>query len=1024
MAHLPTREVSPKQPGLRRHVLNADVEQAVAALATPRSEDSRGQAEIELAWMLRQRDGQRALALADAAEARLLAQGGAVPPALRARLALVRGEVLWLQAALDAAQAQVAIAWEAASELGDGYALSDGHWLLAWIAADRGDLDARDTELALSVDAARRAGDALRADIGEAALARSWVFRDLNAAVQRWGARYQGRALDMDPALAVWVADYCALVASKSQQMGPAVAYGVRMHEAALATGQLTRAITAASNVGFDLTRLNDLQGALEWLQQALDLARSRSWPGSLGVCLTETAETLRRLGRLDAAQALLDEALVVLRPLGRSRWQALALNYRGDLELDRGDPAAALLQFEQLRTLADALNQADLQAIARRGQAHALSYLDRPVEALRVAKAALALAQQQGDAYNQISALRVLADIHARHPDVDDDAGRALPYLQQALQIAGAIEGFATPAELLEATARELAKRGDHAAAYQLCQQALAARDRSHSEQISQRAVAMQIRQQTAQVRAEAEHHRQLAAAEARRAETLQHTGATLERLGAVGQAITATLELDAVLQTLRRHAGELLDASTLGIYLMDADGQRLRSALLIEDECELAPDLVDLSSDLRHAARCARQGVEIAIERAAADADPSQVPGSLATLSALFAPLLIGDRLLGVITVQSLRPAAYGERERLVLRSLAAYGAIALDNAAAYRQLALAHHELQLLSELSGALQACPDLTAAAACLARYGPQLLPDSRAVLYTQDASGVYGKCVAWGAAAAVVAVPDGVLITDCAALQLGQPQWWLHGGPLQQCQHARRWLPEEGLQGCLPLLADGSPFGLLQVALGTPPSGTSADRRQPLALALIEQSALALANLRLRDALSEQALRDPLTGVYNRRYLDETLPRELLRCQRGATRLAVAMIDVDYFKRINDSYGHAFGDRVLQAIAATLLSVFRRSDVVCRYGGEEFLVVLQEVGLDAAAQRVEALLRAVRGLHLEYQGQPLPAMSVSIGLAAFPQHGGDASGLVAAADAALYQAKQAGRDRMQVASAP
>jgi diguanylate cyclase (GGDEF)-like protein len=1022
MSHLPARDLS--LPGIwpPRHLAEAELvllrRRLIGAPGPQQVVD-----QVALAWALRQRDSREAMALAERAEAALAALGEGRAACLHARLALVRAEVRWLFAELDASQAQVAAALSIFERSADGSGVSDCHWLLAWIAADRGDHAQRDAALASSIAAAAGAGDGLRAEQGEAALARSTVFRDFHAAVDRWGGRYLGRALDMDPALVVWVADFCALVSSKSQRIGPAVAYGVRMHDAALATGQLQRAMTAASNIGFDLTRLNDLHAALDWMQQGLELARRTGWPASLAVCLTETAETLRRLGRLDSARALLDEALQVLRPLGRSRWYALALNYRGDLELDRGDHAAALLQFEQLRELADTLGQADLQAIARRGQAQALSHLDRPGEALDAAEAALALAEAQEDAYNQIAALRVIADIGQRHRDrgiADASSATPLAQLRRALAIAAGIEGYATPAELFEALARELAHAGSFEAAFDCCLQALDARDRNHHEQANQRAEAMQIQAQTAAARAEAEQQRLLAASEARRAETLQQTSATLQQLGAAGQAITATLDLDDVLQTLRWHVGELLEGDCFGIYLIEGDGRHLRSALLAEEGRDLPVDEIALDNPLRHAARCARERREIALDRDAWDADPSQLEGSLATLSALFAPLLVGERLLGVLTLQSTRRRAYGERERLIFRSLAAYGAIALDNASAYRQLAQAHRELRLLSELSAELQASPGLTEAGACLARFGPQLLPGSSARLWVVDADGGCREVDHWGGGTAVRAVDDAFATDSCLALSSMQPLWQRAADRQMQCRHWPQAPSVTGLRACLPMVAEGLAFGLLQLEFDAAPAGLANDRRQPLALALTEQTALALANLRLREALREQSIRDPLTGLHNRRYLDETLPRELARCRRGNGGLAVAMIDVDHFKRINDSGGHAFGDRVLQAIAGTLQAVFRRSDVVCRYGGEEFLVLLPDVGLPAAAQRVDMLMQAVRGLRIEQPDRCERRVSISVGLALFPDHGEDAAALLLAADAALYLAKAGGRDTVRM----
>jgi diguanylate cyclase (GGDEF)-like protein len=163
--------------------------------------------------------------------------------------------------------------------------------------------------------------------------------------------------------------------------------------------------------------------------------------------------------------------------------------------------------------------------------------------------------------------------------------------------------------------------------------------------------------------------------------------------------------------------------------------------------------------------------------------------------------------------------------------------------------------------------------------------------------------------------------------------------------------------------------------------------------------------------------LREQAVTDPLTGLYNRRYLWEFLRREWIRAKRKDDTLAVIMIDLDHFKRINDDHGHEAGDYVLMAVAGLLRNRIRSSDIVCRYGGEEFALVLPEATLENARLRAEDIRVAIRSLDLTYQGEPLGRITASLGIALFPDHVSDPDALMHAADAALYEAKGAGRDR-------
>ena len=171
----------------------------------------------------------------------------------------------------------------------------------------------------------------------------------------------------------------------------------------------------------------------------------------------------------------------------------------------------------------------------------------------------------------------------------------------------------------------------------------------------------------------------------------------------------------------------------------------------------------------------------------------------------------------------------------------------------------------------------------------------------------------------------------------------------------------------------------------------------------------------------LQQGLREQALRDPLTGLFNRRHLDEILPRVLAHMLALHRDVAVLMVDADHFKRINDTYGHRCGDVVLTALGAYLSDHFRSGDIVCRYGGEEFFVLLPGASLEAAHAKACRLCETVRSLPIEALGHQL-SLTLSIGLALSPLHGEDAESVVMAADEALYQAKRQGRDRVCVAA--
>ncbi|VXD22690.1 putative Diguanylate cyclase [Planktothrix serta PCC 8927] len=219
---------------------------------------------------------------------------------------------------------------------------------------------------------------------------------------------------------------------------------------------------------------------------------------------------------------------------------------------------------------------------------------------------------------------------------------------------------------------------------------------------------------------------------------------------------------------------------------------------------------------------------------------------------------------------------------------------------------------------------------------------------------------------------------------------------------------------------CVPMIAQGDALGLL--CLASHKSGQLSEDQQRLATSVAEHIALALANLKLREALEYQSIRDSLTGLYNRRYLEESLEREINRAQRQKFNLGVIMIDIDHFKHYNDTFGHEAGDIVLQQLGNVLQKNIRGSDIACRYGGEEFTLILPEVSLEIVQERAENIRVEVQKLKLKHHDLDLGQITLSLGIALFPSQGLTGESVVRAADSALYQAKQQGRNRVCVFS--
>ena len=326
--------------------------------------------------------------------------------------------------------------------------------------------------------------------------------------------------------------------------------------------------------------------------------------------------------------------------------------------------------------------------------------------------------------------------------------------------------------------------------------------------------------------------------------------------------------------------------------------------------------------------------------------------------------------------------------------------------------RQLA---DTLRRLSYLGEMLQSCREPDEAIAVIERALPPLLPDMSGCLSLINASqnSVEAR-MHWGVRgtdlAESVFAPD-----DCWALRRSQAHPGFGEIAAPTCPHLVHAGVTAGHMLCLPLSAQGQILGVLSLVAEHAFDPGSRE----LMLTVGDQLALAIANLRLQQSLREQTIRDPLTGLFNRRYLEASLPRELARAERRKSHVALLMLDLDYFKRYNDSHGHDAGDALLGQFGNTLAHLCRGEDIACRYGGEEFTVLLVDIDAESALVRAEAIRSATSRIELRHRGQRLPAPSVSVGIA-MSSDGILPEELKRAADQALYRAKREGRDRVVV----
>jgi diguanylate cyclase (GGDEF)-like protein len=341
--------------------------------------------------------------------------------------------------------------------------------------------------------------------------------------------------------------------------------------------------------------------------------------------------------------------------------------------------------------------------------------------------------------------------------------------------------------------------------------------------------------------------------------------------------------------------------------------------------------------------------------------------------------------------------------------------------------------NREATLVSQMAGLLQVSETSEEAYSVVGRAGRMLFP---------------------GTIGALLVVPESRLVVEVATSwgdpelerKLFEPQdcWALRGGRVHRmddpagdptCPHVTD--ASRGEYVCIPLTALGTTLGVLHIqaladeaagegehdeATAGPAAAVAArldDDVRDLALRVAEHLALAMANFRLRETLQVQSTRDALTGLFNRRYMEESLERELHRAAREEQPLALLLLDIDNFKLFNDRLGHAAGDNLLRSLGEFLLAQVQRADVPCRYGGEEFVVILPKASKEDAFRRAERLREDARAQWLAYG----PGVTMSIGVAAYPEDGTTTRTLLDAADAALYRAKAAGRDRVVVAGA-
>ena len=332
----------------------------------------------------------------------------------------------------------------------------------------------------------------------------------------------------------------------------------------------------------------------------------------------------------------------------------------------------------------------------------------------------------------------------------------------------------------------------------------------------------------------------------------------------------------------------------------------------------------------------------------------------------------------------------------------------------------------ETSLLSDLIEQLQSCQNIEEISNISTQYIRKFFPASQGAIFLIDSATEIAEAVSvWGVSVSTEKI---FIPWNCWAIRRGRLHLVDDAHPGLLCGHIFGSKISQYI--CIPMMAHGKTMGILHMNYTTPEhdqlnsaNGVYNEQKTRLATAVADHIALTLSNVKQRESLRQQSIRDILTGLFNRRYMEETLMRELHRAEREKKPLGLIMFDIDHFKEFNDQYGHDGGDALLRALGGFLMKRTRRGDIVSRYGGEEFVIVFPSSTLEDTRLQAEKLRQSVKDLKIYHMGEPMKICTFSIGVAAYPEHGSTSEMILKSADTALYHAKNDGRDKVAVAPA-
>ncbi len=492
------------------------------------------------------------------------------------------------------------------------------------------------------------------------------------------------------------------------------------------------------------------------------------------------------------------------------------------------------------------------------------------------------------------------------------------------------------------------------------------------------------------------------------------------------VGSAVSERHRIARDLQEQTIHLNSLIENSPFGIVVLDQQGHVELTNPAFDQLFRFAHgELAGSNLDSIFVPDDAWNGSTLSIEKVIAGetlrttAKRRRKDGQVLDLEVYAVPLVVAGRVRGSYMIykdisEQIRATGAEREQAEVLNELVA-------------ELQLRTKQMALLSEMGDLLECCGTTQEACAVVGQSVQKLLPEALSgTLYLfRSSRNLVEAAVRWGDdnISAPLFSPE-----SCWGLRRGQPQWSERAGGIS-CSHLAEGSTNKCL--CVPMVGQGDTLGILHLEFAgdaevksktNSSSGSLQDSQLRLASTASGQIALSLASLRLRETLRDQSIRDPLTGLFNRRFMEESLEREMQRAIRKNHPVSVLFVDLDHFKRFNDTFGHDAGDLVLRSVADLFRRQFRVDDVICRYGGEEFGIILPESSAENAAIRANALRDETKKLEIQYKNHALGRITLSVGVASFPEHGRTSEELLKAADQCLYESKSAGRDKVSVAT--